>query len=65
MVGVDDSAGWWLTILDRRVECVNDQGPVLGVVDRPANDLSGEGIHDGAAVDFSFSRGMFRYIRNP
>ena len=26
VVGMNDSPGGWLTILDRHVECVNDQG---------------------------------------
>ena len=65
VVGVDDSASRRLPVLDCHIERVHDKGRVLGVVDRPANDLSAEGIHDGAAIDFAFSRGMLHDIRNP
>ena len=65
MVGVNNYAGSRLPVSDCHVQRVNDQGGVLGVVDRPANDLSEEGIHDRAAIDFAFSRGMLRYIRDP
>ena len=47
------------------IQRVDDKGGVLGIVDRPADDLSGERVHDGAAIDFAFSRGMFGDVRNP
>ena len=70
MVGVDDSAGSRLPILDRHIERVDDKGGVLDIVDRPADCLSGERIHDGVALGFALSRwnpsrGMLRDIRNP
>lgn len=62
---MDDSAAGRLPIFDCHIQSVDDQGGVLGIVDRPADDLSGERVHDGAAIDFAFSRGMFGDIRNP
>ena len=52
---MNDSAGGRLAVLDRHVEGIDDEVPVLRVVDRPADDLSGEGVHHGAAVGLAFS----------
>jgi hypothetical protein len=62
---MDDSADSRLPVSDCHIECVDNKGRALGVVDRPANDLPREGSHPGAAVNFVFSRGTLRDVGNP
>ena len=35
MVGINDSTGWWLTILDRHVECVKEVESWALSIDQP------------------------------
>ena len=62
---MNDPARGRLAILDRHVEGIDDESRVLRVVDRPAHDFPGEGIHHGATENLSFSCGMFRDVGNP
>lgn len=65
MVGVDHSVSRWSAVLDRHIQGVNYKVCVLVIIDGPANDLSAEGIKNGAAIKFAFPSGMFGNVGNP
>jgi hypothetical protein len=49
VVGVDDGAQRWSAVLDRHVQGIDDKVCALIFIEGPADDLSTEGILDGAA----------------
>lgn len=48
--------------LARHIQSVRYQVGVVIIIDRPANNLSTEGIKNGAAIKFALSDGIFSNV---
>ena len=65
VVGMDDRASLRRALSDGHVEGVHDELGILDRIDRPSDDASAAGVHNGAAVDLALAGAVLGDVGDP
>ena len=64
-IGVVNTARWWLTQIDRHVECADCEVFLHAIADRPADDAPGIEINDHGQVEPTLAGPYVRDVTDP